>query len=304
MVTVQFLGRWWTVQWMMAQFRGLICTTQKKFFVDERSQSTSSFSFERKQRKSLWPTEQAPLRSIFKEGLIVMLFGRSGVSDSLWPHGLQPGRLPCPSLSPRACSNSCPSSRWCHPIISSSVIPSSSCLQSFPASGYFPVSQLFSSSGSSIGLSATASVLPVNIQGWSPLGWTGLISLQSKGLSRVFPNTTVQNGVRLQWSAFGPKFTLFLGRSPASAWARWQFKPFPPSVGLCRGAAFALEFPSGWQRLCQDLHCVLTAPCPSLLSLLFFLRYNAPRKPLHTWLHFKVYFSLRNPPATHFMTLA
>ena len=112
------------------------------------------------------------------------------MSDSLRPHGLQHARLPSPSLAPRASSNSCPSSQWCHPTSSSSVIPFSSFLQSFPASGSFPMSQFFSSGGQSIG--ASASVLLMNIQDWFPLGLTGLISLQSKGLSRVFSNTTVQ----------------------------------------------------------------------------------------------------------------
>ena len=111
---------------------------------------------------------------------------------TLQPHGLQHTRPPYPSPSARACSNSCPLSRWCHPTISSSVIPFSSCLQSFPASGSFPVSQFFASGGQSIGVSASTSVLPMNIQDWSPLEWTGWISLQSKGLSRVFSNTTVQ----------------------------------------------------------------------------------------------------------------
>ena len=119
-------------------------------------------------------------------------FGHSVMSQSLWPHGLQHARLPCPSPTPGACSNSCPSSRWCHPTISSSVIPFSSYLQSFPASGSFPVSQFFTSSGQSIGTSASASIAPMNIQDLFPLGWTGWISLQSKGLSRVFSNTTVQ----------------------------------------------------------------------------------------------------------------
>ena len=114
------------------------------------------------------------------------------MSDSLQSHGLQPARLPCPSPTPRACSNSCPWSQWCHPTISSSVISFSSFLQSFPASGSFQISQLFTSGGQSIGVSASASVLPMNIQDCFPLGWTGLISLQSKGLSRVFSNTTVQ----------------------------------------------------------------------------------------------------------------
>ena len=114
------------------------------------------------------------------------------VSDSLWPHGLQQARLPCPSPTPKAYSNSCTSSWWCHPIISSSVIPFFSHLQSFPASGSLQMSQFFASGGRSIGVSASASVLPMNIQNWFPLGGTGWISLQSKGLSRVFSNTTVQ----------------------------------------------------------------------------------------------------------------
>ena len=116
------------------------------------------------------------------------------MSDSLWPQGLQHTRLPCPSPTPRVCSNSCPSSRWCYSTISSSVIPFSSCLQSFPASGSFRMSQLFASSSQSIEVSASASVLPMNIQDWFTLELTGLISLQSnQGLSRVFSNTTVQN---------------------------------------------------------------------------------------------------------------
>ena len=119
-------------------------------------------------------------------------FIQSVVSDSLQPHGLQHSRPPCPSLTSRACSNSCPSSRWCHPTISSSVIPFSSHLQSFPASRSFQMSQFFTSGGQSIGVSALASLLPMNIQDLFPLGWTGLISLQSKGLSRVFSNTTVE----------------------------------------------------------------------------------------------------------------
>ena len=113
------------------------------------------------------------------------------MSDSLRPHGLQHARLPCPSPTPRACSNSCPSSWWCHPTISSSVVPFSSCLQSFPASGSFPMSQFFTSGDQRTWASALASILPINIQDWSPLGWTGLI-LQPKGLSRIFSNTTVQ----------------------------------------------------------------------------------------------------------------
>ena len=117
-----------------------------------------------------------------------MLFSCSVMSDSLWPYGLQHTRLPCPSLSPRVCSNSCSLSRWCHPTISSSVTHFS-CHQSFPASGSFPVSWLFASGSQSNG--ASASVLTMNIQGWFPSGLTGMISLLSKGLSRVFSITTV-----------------------------------------------------------------------------------------------------------------
>ena len=119
-------------------------------------------------------------------------FSRSVMSDSLRPQGLQHARPPCLSPTLGVYSNSCPLSWWCHPTISSSVISFFSCLQSFPASGSFQMSQLFASDGQSIGVSASTSVLPMNTQDWSPLGWTGWISLQSKGLSRVFSNTIVQ----------------------------------------------------------------------------------------------------------------
>ena len=119
-------------------------------------------------------------------------FSHSVVSKSLRAHGLQHARPPCPSPTPRAYWNSCPLSWWCHPAISSSVVPISSHLQSFPASGSFHMSQLFTSGGQNIGVSASKSVIPMNIQNWFPLGWTGWISLQSKGLSRVFSNTAVQ----------------------------------------------------------------------------------------------------------------
>ena len=119
-------------------------------------------------------------------------FSCSVVSDSLRLREPQHARPPCPSPTPGVHRNPCPLSQWCHPTISSSVIPFSSCLQSFPASGSFPMSQLFASGGQSIGVLASTSVLPVNSQDWSPLGWTGWISLQFKGLSRVFSNTTVQ----------------------------------------------------------------------------------------------------------------
>ena len=119
-------------------------------------------------------------------------FSCSVVSNSLWPHGLQHTRPLCPSPTPRVYSNSCPLSQWCHATISSSVIPFSSRLQSFPASGSFPMNQFFASGGQSIRVSASASVLPMNIQDLFPLGWTSWISLQSKDLSRVVSNTTVQ----------------------------------------------------------------------------------------------------------------
>ena len=127
-----------------------------------------------------------------EEQNVSVQFSRSVMSDSLWPHGLQHTRLPCPSPTPGACSDSRPSSRWCHPTISSSVVPFSFQLQSFPALGSFPMSQSFASCGQSIEVSASASAVPMNIQDWLPLGWTGWISLQSKEFSRVFSNT-VQN---------------------------------------------------------------------------------------------------------------
>ena len=120
----------------------------------------------------------------------LLLFSRSVVSNSLRPHGLQHARLPCPSPSPGAYSNSCPLIQWYHPAVSSSVVPFSSCLQSFPASRSFLRSQFFPSGGQSTGASASASILPMTIQDWFPLGLTGLIALQTKGLSRIFSNTT------------------------------------------------------------------------------------------------------------------
>ena len=127
-----------------------------------------------------------------KDSVQFIQFSHSVVSDSLWPHELQHARPPCPSPTTGVHSNSCPSSRWCHPAISSSVVPFFSHPQSLPASESFPMSQLFSWGGQSTGISALASFLPKNTHDWSPLEWTGWISLQSKGLSRVFSNTTVQ----------------------------------------------------------------------------------------------------------------
>ena len=127
---------------------------------------------------------------------------------TLRPHGLQHTRLSCPSPSPGACSNSCPLSWWCHPTMSSAVVPFFSCLQSFLASGSFLMSWLSASGGQSIGAAASASVLPMNIRDWFPLGWTGWISLQSKGFSRVFSNTTAQSITSLALSLiYGPTLT-------------------------------------------------------------------------------------------------
>ena len=128
------------------------------------------------------------------------------MSDSLWPHELQHARHLCPSPTPGVHPNSCPSSWWCRPAISSSVVPFSSCPQSLPASGSFPISQLFTWGGQSIGVSVLASVLPKNTQDWSPLEWTGWISLQFKGLSRIFSNTTVQ---KYQFFAWGSQILEF-----------------------------------------------------------------------------------------------
>ena len=130
-------------------------------------------------------------------------FSHSVVSNSLQHHELQHSRPPCPSPTPGVYPKSCPLSWWCHPTISFSVVPFSSCLQSFPTSGSFSMSQLFVSGGQSIGVSASTSVLPMNTQAWSPLGWTGWISSQSKGLSRVFSNTTVQ-----KYQFFGAQLSL------------------------------------------------------------------------------------------------
>ena len=131
------------------------------------------------------------ITSVFMFCFSSVQFSHSVVPDSLWPHQRQHARPPCPSPTPRVYPKSCPLSRWCHPTILSSVVPFSSCPQSFPASGSFQMSQLFASGGQSIGVSAL-SVLPMNTQGWSPLRYTGWISLQSKELSRVFSNTTVK----------------------------------------------------------------------------------------------------------------
>ena len=147
------------------------------------------------------------------------------MSDTLQPHGLQHARIPYPSPTPRACSNSCPFSQWCHPTISSCVVPFSSCLQSFPAFGSFQMSQFFTSGGPSIAVLASASVLPKNSQDRFPLGLTGFISLLSKGLSRIFSNTTVQKdqffGTHLSlWSNSHSHIWLL---EKHSFWTIWTF---------------------------------------------------------------------------------
>ena len=151
------------------------------------SHGSCLFTIETTKNKSALQRDEVTERSISS-----VQFSRSVVSDSLQPHESQHARPPCPSPTPRDHSDSRPSSQWYHPAISSSVIPFSSCPQSLPASESFPMSQLFTSGGQSTGVSALASVLPMNTQDWSPLEWTGWISLQFKGLSRVFSNTTVQ----------------------------------------------------------------------------------------------------------------
>ena len=138
------------------------------------------------------PPEKSPLLCFMNSHENSVQFSHSVMSNSLWPHELQHTRPPCPSPTSRVYPNPCPLCWWSHPSISSSVVPFSSCLQPFPASGSFQMSQLFTWGGQSIGVSASTSVLPMNTQDWFPLAWTDWISLQSKGLSRVFANTTVQ----------------------------------------------------------------------------------------------------------------
>ena len=158
----------------------------------------------------------------------VSQLSRSVVSDSLQPHGLQQARLPCPSPTPGASSNSSPLSQWCHTTILSSVVPFSSCLQSFPPAGSFQMSQFFASGGWSIGTSASASVPPMDIQDWFPLGWTGWISLQSKGLSRVFSNITVQ-----KHQFFSDQPSLCLLRFYISTWIKFVSLCFSRKLFLC-----------------------------------------------------------------------
>ena len=152
--------------------------------------------------------------------IISVQFSHPVMSNSLRPHGLQHTKLPCPSPNPRTYSNSYPLSQWCHPLISTSVIPFSSGLQSFPASGSFSMCQFFASGGQSVRVSASASVLPMNIQDWFPLGWTGWITLQSKGLYGVFSNTTVQQHQFFSFF-YTPTLTSYRTIGKNTALTRW-----------------------------------------------------------------------------------
>ena len=145
------------------------------------------------------------------------------MSGSFWPHGLQHTRPPCPSPTPRAYSNSSPLSQWCHLTILSSVVPVASHLQSFPVSESSPVSQFFTSGGQRIGASALVSVLPMNIQDWSPLGWTGWISLQSKGLSRVFSNSSKASILQHPTFFIVKLSHLYMTTGKTTALTRWTF---------------------------------------------------------------------------------
>ena len=171
------------------------------------------------------------------------------MSDSLWPHGLQHARLPSPSSTPGACSNLCPLSRWCDPTVSSSDVPFSSFPQSLPAAGSFPMSQFFTSGGQSIGASASPPVLPMNTQNWSPLGWTGWISLQSKGLSRVFSSAPVG----------ACPFLPLLDRESCGGIPIWLS---PSAESRACGLVSAWSVTQSYPTLCDLLDC--SPPCSSV----------------------------------------
>ena len=175
---------------------------KKKSFLDP-IYSSISLPLSRFLSSSLSPLYLQAFEKLHLSFFSSVQFSRSVMSDSLRPHEPQHARPPCPSPTPRVHPNPCPSCRWCHPTVSSSVISFSSWPQSFPASGSFQMSQLSAAGGQSFGVSASTSVPPMNTQDWSPLGWTGCISLQSKGLARVFSNTTVQ-----KHQFFGPQLSL------------------------------------------------------------------------------------------------
>ena len=209
-----------------------------------------------------------------------LLFSCSVLSDSLWPHRLQHAKLPCPSSSLGACSNSCLLSRWCRPTISSSVTPFSFCPQSFPASGAFPMSWLFPLSGQRIG--ASASVLPMNIQGWFSLGLTGLISLQSKRLSRVFSSTTVR-----KHQFFGAQPSLW---SNSHICTRLQEKTIALTIWTFIGEVISLLF-NMLSRLViaflQRSKCLLTSWLQSLSTVILVPKYQS--KVCHCFNFFPIY---------------
>ena len=231
----------------------------------------------RHRAKQLWTSN--PEASLFQEGerifsaiywmfISSIQFSQLVMSDSLWPHGLQLARLPCPSPTPEVYSNSCPLSRWCHPTISSSVVPFSSCLQSFPASElFFPRNQFFEWGGQRIGVSASASVLPMNIQDWSPLGWTGGISKQSKGLSRVFSNTTFQkHQFWIQFSSLQSLSHVWLYATPWIA-AYQASLSITNSRSLLKLMSIESVMPSSHFILCRPL--LLLPPIPPSLRIFF-----------------------------------
>ena len=243
--------------------------------------------------------------------VVMVVFSHSVMSDSLRPHELQHAWLPCPSLSSRICSNSCPLSWWCHPTISSSVTPFSSCLQSFPALGSFLVSQLFASGGQGIGASASSSVLPMNIQGWFSLGWTGFIPL-SKALSRVFsiPQFEVTNSLALSL-LYCPALTSihdywknhhfdYKDLSTSSIFS-WLYPPgacpsslplLPPQspilLVLWQGAELVSWF-LGLEEGIPTLNCSFTTLNPSSL----FQLQPAPSFPYHEVTHFVLFIVLK-----------
>ena len=191
------------------------------------------------------------------------------MSDSLWPYGLQHARLPCPSLSPRICLHSCPLSQWCHSTISPSFTPFSSCLQFLPVSGTFPKSQFFTSGSQRVGASASASVLPMNIQGWFPVGWTGLISLLSKWLSRVFSGTTIQ-----KHQFFGAQPSLW-SNSHICTWLLekpylWLYRPFGKVISLLFNMLSRLVIAFlPRSNICFYIASISYLYCPSLFPVSF-----------------------------------
>ena len=192
-------------------------------------------------------------------------FSHSVVSNSLRPHGLQHTRLPCPLSTPGVCSNSCPLSQWCHPTISSSAVPFSSCLLSFPASRSFPMSQFFKSGGQSTEVSASASVLPMNIQGWFPFGLTGLISLQSKGLKSLLQHQSSKASVLWCSAIFMAQLSHpYITTGKTISLTRWTFVSKVMSLLFKMLSGFVIAFLSRSKRLLiswlQSLSAVILEP--------------------------------------------